>query len=330
MSTIDITVQTVDLTGSPKSVGYLLGCVTNRDGILVDELSINDLTEGPVGTYTLEGYDVSDYHKFPGSSLQIVWCLGNTWGANSAIVSSVQDYAIQGAHQLPYKHRIVYWEPSYNPKLYGYQVVSLQMSPSYTISYVDSHGDPVPEGYVLIDGELKSIWAPATWGIGDIEHRQVTTDNFYVDTRVYESMVEAQSQVFLVFELVWGANGEPTHGIQRHRVTIDHLVDDFCIVRGNVRLVSGSASPLQQLLFKSSVSDPVQTLSNTWFIDYNTKSAPIHPSGMFAVPLVQGLDVTLEIPETSINRRFIVPNSSVAQITDIPMTSVRDRKGYWR
>lgn len=281
IESVNIEVQILDSAGVPTSAPLLYGVVRNNNGKIVDNLSLEDLTEVTTGVYQLLAYDVTDTQRFPGTEFTIFWC---TQSIATSPETALQAYVIFGEHPTGFQTRLITWCPTYREEhLYGYEIFRSLPWPS-------------ERGAVEMTG-LESIGR--------------SLYPYFFDQSDYVSSAEYHRTTFEVRELIWRADvpEEPGYGSQTSRVEIIESPYNYCKINGHVSNVSGDTSA-HMLSFMVHEQDAPQKFGFSYLQRRNEVSVPINEQGYFSVPLLQGSLVTVELSDIGLMAKFVVPRQT--------------------
>lgn len=328
---VTLSVSLVDTDGAPTGSSKLYGQVRNEYGTLVDTININQLVESPLGTYTYDSYSIDDYTKIFGSSFTVTWFTCND---NIVPTESVQTYRIYGQHNMPYKHRLIIWAPTYVKKLYGYQVTVNKMSAVAALQKEEYENLLAIYNEALANnedpGEEPTLPDTVTYPLmGEEVFTYFTKHPWLLDPTVYEYPMLAEGSIISVNTLLWspGQVG-PVPGPACSDIHVQPLMNDVCVITGNLKLASGIPPDVNRVTFFVDANDGLPSFDQSLIATDRSISVAVHPSGEFAVPLIQGLTVIIDIPETRFRRKFTVPAQASANILDIPTEPVSFRYRY--
>lgn len=280
ITSVSISITTVNLSGVATSAPTLVGHVTNMHGDCVEVLTLEELTETSIGVYEIAAYDVTDSDKFPGTEFTIFWGTSST---DTTPQTALQRYEIYGEHPSGVSTRLFNWCPSFREmRLYGYQVSrKLAVETEFTV-------------------------------IGR------TVFPYFFDRNTYANPVEFYTTTFQIHELVWKIDGvdTPSVGNAITLFTVTENQKEYCQVYGEVYDVMGGARA-EHVNFFVHEQDMPQVNEDSFLMRRNGVIAPVNYRGEFSIPLIKGALVTAEIADAGIYRRFVVPNAEHVNLKDL-------------
>ena len=283
ITTVDISITTLDSAGAAASAPLLYGVIRNSRGEIVQVLTLDDVTETSLGVYELSGFDVSDSTKFPGTEMTIFWC---TKSDSVSPQTALQRYTLYADHPSGVTTRLLTWMPSYRKrKLYGYRVSrKLASETEYTT--------------------LANTVYP-----------------YYFDRTSYATPAAFHAASFRVEELIWNTSDDelPILGAQVDQFKTIETRHDYCEVYGEIYDVIGG-SVADNIIFYVHEDDAPQNYSDTSMLARrNGYAAPVNYRGEFSAPLLRGALVTAEIADAGLNARFVVPDQPHALLKDLTL-----------
>lgn len=276
-TSIDIQIRTLDSTGAPVSVSSIEGIVRNSEGNRVATLTLEDLPETSRGVYGVQGYDVSDSQKFPGTELTVFWCVPE---AGASPEEAFQRYSIFSPVNVSGTTRMLTWCPTQAPNVYGYEL------------------------FRKLDGGERVSYAKTVYP-------------YFFDRGIYLDQKEWELAKFQAEPMIWTTEVDTPEGngvvSEVNRVVNDK---QYCEIFGEVLDVVG-AGVVESIYFYVHETDAPQNSGRSFLMRRNEISVTPNARGQFSAPLICGSLVTAEIPGAGVTRRFIVPNTPRVNFKDL-------------
>lgn len=283
ITTVDISITTLDSAGAAASAPLLYGVIRNSRGEIVQVLTLDDVTETARGVYEISSFDISDSTKYPGTEFTIFWC---TKSSDVSPQTALQRYAIYADHPSGVTTRLITWMPTYRKSLlYGYRIARKLASETEFTTL----------GY--------SVYP------------------YFFDRTSYSAPAEFHAASFLINELIWSSTdeAEPILGNECGQVNFIETRHDYCEVYGEIYDVIGG-SVADNITFYVHEDDAPHRYSDTSLLARrNGYVAPVNYRGEFSAPLLRGALVTAEIADAGINARFVVPDQPHALLKDLTL-----------
>lgn len=286
---LDVQIRTLNSDGTPTSATSLVGIVKNSLGEEVHRFDFNNLTETAHGVYAHADFDVTDPQKYPGANLSIFWY---TCDAGVSPENTFQYYDFYPNTPNRSKQVLLTWAPALG-RLFGYQIERQR---------------PSEDDYVIVG---------------------YATSPYYIDHSVYASDNEVFASRWRVRSMVWGSFDDDTPILSKDMdaIKVYQTEHDYCVLSGMVSDLIGRPSDITSIYFYVHESDAPMIKGSTLFMRRNELAVPLNSQGYFSVPLIQGLYVTVEIPDTGVAGKFLVPKQKHAQFNTLELTPLERYRG---
>lgn len=156
---------------------------------------------------------------------------------------------------------------------------------------------------------------------GDLDDYEISLDDYYEDGLKTITLLTlptvAQDLLFIFTDTV---GGTPTTSFERHVFGGVDFTDSpsTCLVFGTLIDVSGN--PLSGQKVEAYLNRAGYFSHKAGLIGYAATTLT-DESGYFALPLIRGIDVTINVPVTGFSTRGYVPNSTSVELTSQALLS---------
>lgn len=158
----------------------------------------------------------------------------------------------------------------------------------------------------------------ASPGLFYVEKQYQSESPTFVGITAYQLFADTNltnQTTYNVYPLVVGQAGSPSLGSPLVTTTTAHS-RPMCVIGG---MLSSADVSARFIVHHADTINKVGSIENTMWQEIK---APVNADGSYAIAFAQGTILIAEIPAIGHARRFIVPNTSFADLATIPYTSL--------